>query len=125
MSCGPGISKYNPTITFHGRMCHEIEALQPLSRMLPQFAKVYTHNTEHATSKRKHFYTGLLGSLLSQLALMLEENNNLVKPFISLRNVIQSNRVPNNVKLVIDAHEKQCQDMFESTMYLKQVKLQP
>ena len=37
---------------------------------------------------------------------MLEENNNLVNSFVSLRNLIQSNGVSYDVKLVIHEHEK-------------------
>ena len=37
---------------------------------------------------------------------MFEENNNSVNSFISLQNLIQSNVVPDDVKLMIHAHEK-------------------
>ena len=63
-------------------------------------------DTEHANSNSKHFYSGLRESLLSQLAVMLEENNSLVNSFMSLRNLIQSNEVPDDEKLVIRAHER-------------------
>ena len=37
---------------------------------------------------------------------MLEQNNNLVKLFLSLRDLMQKNGIPDDVKLVIHAHEK-------------------
>ena len=83
-----------------------IGALQPANGIIPRYASVCINDTGHATSNRKHFYNGLRESLLSQLAVMLEENNNLVKSFISLRNLIQSNGLPDDLKLVIHAHEK-------------------
>ena len=84
VSRGPGISKYNPTITVHGRMYHEIGALQTTKGMLPRYASVYIHDTEYATKHRKHFYRSLREGLLSRLALMLEDKNSLVKSFLSL-----------------------------------------
>ena len=74
--------------------------------MTPRYASVCIHDTEHATSNRKHFYSGLREYLLSQLPLMLEEKDNLVKSFLSLRNLIQINGIPDDVKLVIHAHQK-------------------
>ena len=76
--------------------------------MIPRYASVYIYiyNTEHATSSRNHFYSGLREDLLAQLALMLEEKNNLVKSFLSLRNLIQINGIPDDVKLVIHTHQK-------------------
>ena len=44
--------------------------------------------------------------LLFQFALMLDEENNLVNSFVSLRNLIEINGIPDDVKLVIHAHEK-------------------
>ena len=56
VSRGLGRSKYSSTVTVYGRMYHEIQALQPATRMLPRFASLYIHDTEHATSSRDHFY---------------------------------------------------------------------
>ena len=81
VSGGPGPSKFNPNVTFRGRMYHEIGALEPATGILPRLASLYIHDTEQATSNRKQFYSILSESLLIRLALMLEENNNLVKPF--------------------------------------------
>ena len=36
VSRGPGFSKYNPTITVHGRTYHEIGALQPANGIIPR-----------------------------------------------------------------------------------------
>ena len=33
---GPCVSKYDPTVTIHGRMCHEIDALEPGNGMTPR-----------------------------------------------------------------------------------------
>ena len=87
-------------------MYHEIRALQPASGIIPRYAYVYINDTEYATLNRKHFYCRLCESMHSQLAVMLEENKNLVNYFISLRNLIQSNGVPENTKLVIHAYEE-------------------
>ena len=124
VSRSPGPSKYNPTVTVHGRIYHEIWALEPATGMLPRFASLYIHDTKNATSNRKHFYSSLRESLLNRLALMSEESNNFVNYFVSLRTIIQRNALPNDVKLVIHAHKKLFQGMFENTMYLKQVKSQ-
>ena len=64
-------------------MHHEIGAFDPATGMLPWFASLHVHDTEHATSNRKHFYSILRESLLYRLAIMLEENKNEVKYFIS------------------------------------------
>ena len=126
VSPDPGVSKYNLTITVQVRIYDEIGTLQSAIGILPIHGSVYINDTEHAISNRKHFYNGLRESLLSQLAVTLEENNNLVDYFISLRKLIQSNGVPYDVKLVIDTHEKkQFHGMFESTMYRKQENLGP
>ena len=103
---GPGPSKYNPTVRVHGRMYHVIGAFEPATGMLPRFPSVIIHDTKHAPSNRKHFYSCLRESLLNRLALMLEKNNNLVKSFVSLRNIIQRSGLPDDVKLVIHAYEK-------------------
>ena len=87
-------------------MYHEIGALEPATRMFPRFVSVYIHDTEHVTSNRKHFYNSLRESLLNRLALMLEENNNLVKSFVSFRSINQRNGLPDDVKLVIHGHGK-------------------
>ena len=50
---------------------------------------------------------------------MLEEKKNLVMSFLFLRNLILINAVPDDVKLVIHAHEKTMPGIFESTMYQK------
>ena len=87
-------------------MYDEIGALEPGNGMIPQYVTVFIHYTEHATSNRKHFYSGHREDLLSHLALILEEKNNLAKFFPSLRNLIQINGIQNDVKLVIHVHEK-------------------
>ena len=103
---GPGISKYNPTITVHGRMYHEMGALIPPTRKKPRFAAVYIHDTDNAVQHRKHFYGILREDLLSRLATILHENNSLVHTFISLMDLMNANRIPQDVPLVIHAHEK-------------------
>ena len=107
VSRGPGPSKYNPTVIALGRMYHEVRDHESATGMLLRLTSLYIHDTEHTTSNRKHIYSSLRESLLHWLALMLEENNNnLVKPFISLRKIIQRNRHPDYLKLVIHAHGK-------------------
>ncbi len=101
---GPGQSKSNPTITVHGRMSHEIGALCPAFGGTPRFASLYIHDTEQASSSRKNFYGELHKSFLYQLAEILEHNNNLVKIFVSLRLLMHSNNVTEDVQLVIHAH---------------------
>ena len=75
-------------MTVNGRMYREISALEPANGIMPLFASIYVHDTEHGTSNRKHFFGGLREILLFELAAMLAENSNLVKSFISLRNII-------------------------------------
>ncbi len=45
---GPGISNFNPKITVHGRMYHEMGALIPPVRKKPRFAAVCIHDTDEA-----------------------------------------------------------------------------
>lgn len=106
VSRGPGPSKFFPTITVHGRMHHEIGALIPPAGKKPRFAAVYIHDTEHAAANRKHFYSDLREDLLSRLAQMLQSCNNLVKTFVSLRDLIESGSIPEEAQLVIHAHER-------------------
>ena len=75
VSRGPAVSKYNPAVTVLGKMYHEIGALEPGHGMIPRFTSVYIHDMEHASSNRKHFYSGLREDLLSQLALILSSQN--------------------------------------------------
>ncbi len=89
-------------------MYNEIGALEPTDSMLPRYASVYIHDIEHAVTNRKHFYRSLRENLSSHLARMLEQSNKLVKSFLSLRDLIRNNGIPDDVKLVIHAHEKKC-----------------
>ena len=122
VSRGTGVPKYNPTVTVHGRMYNETSAPEPGNGIIIRNASVYIHDTKHVNSSRNHFYSGIREDLLFQLALMFEEKNNYVHSFLSLRNLIQINGIRYDVKLVIHAHEKLCQDTLESTMYQKQAK---
>ena len=66
----------------------------------PDFAAVYIHATEHAGLNRKYFYD------LAQLGNMLHEHNKLVQTFVSLRDPMNTDQIPEDVKLVIYAHER-------------------
>ncbi len=90
VSRGPGVSKHNPSITVHGRMYHEMGALQAGAEMLPQYVPVCIHDSEHGTFDRKYFYSCLREDLLSRLTLLLEQNNKLVKSCPSLLNLVQN-----------------------------------
>ncbi len=79
------MSKYDPTVTVHGRMYHEMGALIPPTGMRPRFAAVYIHDTEQAAHNRKYFYVVLREELLHRLGNMLKETNKLVHTFVSLR----------------------------------------
>ena len=102
---GPGPWQYSPAVMVHMKMYHEIGALEPATGMLRRFASVHIHDTEHETSNKKHFHSSLREILLNRLAVMLEENNNS-KSFVSPRKIIQRNRFPDDVKLVIHSHER-------------------
>ena len=106
VTIGAGQSRFNPTITVHGRIYHAIGALRPPSGGTPRFESVYIHDTDEAASNRKYFYGKILADLLRRLSTMLEQSNNLVKSFISLRQLIESKNIPEDVKLVIHAHER-------------------
>ena len=45
----PGPSKQNPTVTLQERMYHKTDAFELATWMLPRFASVYIHDTEHPT----------------------------------------------------------------------------
>ena len=86
-------------------MYHAIGALRQPTRVIPRFASVYIHDTDHAASNRKHFYGELREDILRWLSDMLHQNNKLVKSFASLRDLIQSKKITDDVKLVMHAHE--------------------
>ena len=81
-------------------------ALIPPTGKKPRFAAVYIHDTDNTAEHRKHFYRILREDLLSRLASKLHEKNSLVHTFISLRDLMNANRIPEDVPLVIHAHEK-------------------
>ena len=103
---GPGVSRYNPTVTVHGKMYHERGALIPPTGKKPRFAAVYIQDTEQAAQNRKHSYGVLREELLYSLGNFLQESNRLVLTFVSIRDLIQTNPIPEEVKLVIHAHER-------------------
>ncbi len=88
VTIGAGQSRFNPTITVHGRIYHAIGALRLPSGGTPRFESVYIHGTDEAASNRKCFYGKIVEDLLRRLSTMLEQSNNLVKSFISLRQLI-------------------------------------
>ena len=106
VSRGPGPSAYNPTLTIQGRMYHQIGAMSSLPGQAPQFASLYFHDTDYATMNRKDVHRTLDEELLRELAQMLEERNNLVKSFVALRDLIASKRIPEELELVLHAHER-------------------
>ncbi len=58
VSRGSGVSKYNPTVTVHsvhGRMYHEMGALETVHGTVLRYASVYIRDAEHAVSNRNHF----------------------------------------------------------------------
>ena len=80
--------------------------MNPLPGQAPQFASLYFHDTEYATVTRKDGHLSLDEGLLRELAQMLEERNNLVKSFVTLRDLIASKRIPEELELVLHAHER-------------------
>ena len=93
-------------MTVHGSTYLEIGALSPPNGVKPRFEPVYIRDTDHAADNRKHFNGQLKGETISSLADMLESNNRLVRIFISLRDLMNRNEIPTEVKLVIHAHAK-------------------
>ncbi len=87
-------------------MYHEMGALIPPTGKKPRFTAVYIHDTENAVPNRRHFYSLLRDGLLGRLANMLHENNKLVQMFVSLRDLMNSNQISEDVELVIHAHER-------------------
>ena len=103
---GLGTSNYTRTVTIHGRMYHEIGALIPPTGKKPRFAAAYIHDIEQAAMHRKHFYGLFREDLLARLAYMLHETNNLLRTFVTLKDLMDRNKIPEDVKLVIHAHER-------------------
>ena len=89
-----GQSKFNPAVTFHGRMYHAIGFLRPPNGVIPRFASVYIHDTDYANSNRKQFYKELREGLLRRLSDMLHQSSKVEKSFTSLRDLIESKKVP-------------------------------
>ena len=87
-------------------MYHEIGALIPQTWKKPRFTTVYIHETEQAAMHRKHFYGLLREDFLARLANMLHESNNLVRTFVTLKDLIDSNKIHEDMKIVIHAHER-------------------
>ena len=102
---GPGSSKINPKVALRGRMYHEMGPLIPPIGKKPRFSAVHIHDTEDASHNRKNFYGILREHLLSRLTNMLHGNNKLDQTFLSLRDLVNMNRIPEDVPLVINAHE--------------------
>ena len=71
MSRGPGVSKFNLNVTVHGRMYHDVGALEPVNGMIPRYSSVYIHDMEQSNSNRKHFCSSLREDLLSQYSLIV------------------------------------------------------
>ncbi len=103
---GPGTSNYTLTVTVHVRMYHEIGALIPPTGKKPRFPAFCSHDTEQAAMHRKHFYGLLREELLARLDNTLNETNNLVRTFVTLKDLMDSNKIAEDVKLVIHAHER-------------------
>ena len=72
----------------------------------PRFAAVYTHDTDESIKNRKHFYGLLRKDLLRRLGHMLHKSNKLVWTFLSLRDLVHWNRIPQDVKIEIHAQER-------------------
>ncbi len=87
-------------------MYYEMGALLLPTGEKSRLPAVYIHDIEQAALHRKYFYYVPHGKLLGKLASMLHENNNLVRTFISLRDLIQRDCIPEEVQLVIHAHER-------------------
>ncbi len=103
---GAGESAYNPKVTVYGRMYDEIDALNPPAVLKHGFASVCIHGTEHAAMNRKHFYGQLREPLLQKIAAMLEKSNELMKSFVSLRDLMMKGMIPESVQLLIHARSK-------------------
>ncbi len=101
-----GQSMFYPTITIHGPKYHAIGACHPPSWVISRFASVYIHDTDQAASNRQHFYGQLREDLLRRQPTILEQNNNLINWFTSLRQLIESNDIPEYFKLVAHAQER-------------------
>ena len=71
----------------------------------PRLGALYIYDTEHTSHNKKHFYDILCENLHSLLASMLHGNNKLVRTFLSLLNLVNTNRIMEDVLLVIYAHE--------------------
>ena len=52
------------------------------------------------------FYGLLREDLLARIANKLHETNNLVRTFVTLEDLMDSNKIPEDLKLVIHAHER-------------------
>ncbi len=115
-------SVYNPKITVHGRVYHEIGALKPPLGLKPRFAFIYIHDIEHTTKKRKHFYGQLRESILSRIAAVLEESNELVKSFVSLRDLMGEVRYLTVFSSSFIDGQKSFQSIREKTAFQKQLK---
>lgn len=102
----PGLSKFNTTITVHGRMYHEMDALIPPSGKNPRFSALWIHDTEHAAHNWKHFYAIPRENFLLRLASMLQGKSKLVGTFPSPRDLLKTNRMLEDVPAVIYAHER-------------------
>ena len=79
---GPGPSRWNPTITAHGRIYHYIGALNPPEGLNPAYIATDIHDTDYSGEAVR--WT-LDGELLQTLASTLTEVNSYVQTFKSLR----------------------------------------
>ena len=95
----------SPLVTLHGHLYHEIVALISPVDKKPRYAALYIHDTDH-TAKRKCFFDEIHTDLLERLAGMLHERNKLLQTFISLRDLMKANQIPEEAQIMIHAHEK-------------------
>ncbi len=77
-----------------------------LNTEYPRFSAVCILDTDDAVRNRKYFYSVLQEDLLHRLANMLHGSNKLVCTFLPLRDLVHANRIPEDAKLVIHAHER-------------------
>ena len=77
---------------------------------MPRFASVYIHDTDHAPLNRKKFKGKLSGRPFMSFFGHAASEQQVDKSFTSLRDLIESKKVPDDVNLVIFAHDRrQCE----------------
>ncbi|XP_076929088.1 uncharacterized protein LOC143593303 [Bidens hawaiensis] len=98
-----------------GQVHHWIGSLCPPANERPRFLQMYVYDTENKVSNRLHAFTGsnhspLSPEIVSILLKELEQSNELIKLFHTVRDLMQSGEATDFYIRLYDCHNTPCYD---------------